>query len=247
MGPLIEKAGMDLASAIGADQVLAWGRLTSQGQMESLAGSDLRVEGFVWVVRPDGELGTSPPGQLAVFLIAQHEQGLKERRWYGIEIDPKGLERAFPNPLPGGRGILHDAEQLYAETMPKLAPLVEPEQATPSLQVEPQLPPESEPEPESESEPEPEPKPPKGRAQRDKLEAAVTEWLLAGKTKPGPNGKPHLIADAGRYWQAAHNEFPALSKNGLWRALTAARKALGRVRRSPSPKRPPEAKRRPQR
>jgi hypothetical protein len=95
--------------------------------------------------------------------------------------------------------------------------------------------------------PAPAPKSPKDRAQRDKLEATVTEWLLAGKTKPGPNGKPYLIADAGRYWQAAHNEFPALSRNGLWRALTAARKALGRVRRSPSPKRPSEAKRRLQR
>lgn len=78
LGGGMEQAGKELARAIGKDQVRTQGRLSLQGQMESLPGSDLRIQGFVWVVRPDGELGTSPPGRLAVF------QG---RRWYGIEVD----------------------------------------------------------------------------------------------------------------------------------------------------------------
>jgi hypothetical protein len=77
MGLPIEQAGIDLASAIGADQVLAWGRLTPQGPMKQIPGSDLRIPGFAWVVRPDGDLETNPPSRLAVF---------RGRRWYGIEV-----------------------------------------------------------------------------------------------------------------------------------------------------------------
>jgi hypothetical protein len=129
MGPSIEQAGIDLASAIGADQVLAWGRLTPQGPMEQIPSSDLRIPGFVWVVRPDGDLGTNPPGKLAVF---------RGRPWYGIEVDPDGVKRAFLKPLPGGRWMLYEAEQFYTEggsepavraeesTPPKPAPPVEP-------------------------------------------------------------------------------------------------------------------------
>jgi hypothetical protein len=106
MGIGMEQAGKDLARAIGEDQVRAQGRLSPQGQMESLPGSDLRVPGFRWRVGPDGDLGTSPPGRLAVF------QG---RRWHGIEVVPDGLRRRFPKPLFGGRWMLHEAEQLYVE------------------------------------------------------------------------------------------------------------------------------------
>ena len=143
----IERAGIDLARAIGADQVLAWGRLTPQGPMEQIPGSDLRIPGFVWVVRPDGALGTSPPGRLAVF------QG---RRWYGIEVDSATVRQAFPKPLRVERRMPDEAEQLYAEggsepaaraeeSMPEPAPAVEPEPAPPSPQVEPGLLPEPEP------------------------------------------------------------------------------------------------------
>ena len=169
-----ERTGIDLGEAIGADQVLAWGRLTPQGPMEQIPGSDLRIPGFVWVVRPDGELGTSPPGRLAVF------QG---RRWYGIEAGSATFRQAFPKPLRVERRMLVEAEQLYAESwpepatraeelMPEPAQAIEPESASPSLPfasgwlarlcregVEPSPPePElakAEPEPVSDGEPEP--------------------------------------------------------------------------------------------
>ena len=136
----IEQAGIDLARAIGADQVRAQGRLSPQGQMESLPGSDLRIQGFMWVVRPDGELGTNSPGRLAVF---------KGRRWYGIEVDSATVRQALPKPLRVERQMLDEAQQLYVEGEPKPAapadepaPAVEPEPAPPSPQVEPGLPPE---------------------------------------------------------------------------------------------------------
>src|SRR5262249_29793496 len=81
------QAGIVLGEAIGADQVLAWGRLSPEGPMEPLPGSDLRLPGFRWRVGLDGDLGTSPPGRLAVF---------KGRRWYGIEFDSATVRQAFP-------------------------------------------------------------------------------------------------------------------------------------------------------
>jgi hypothetical protein len=88
LGSGAEQAGKELARIIGEDQVTAGGRMGSpQGPMEQIPGSDLRIPGFTWVVRPDGDLGTSPPGRLAVF------QG---RRWYGIEVDAAALRQARP-------------------------------------------------------------------------------------------------------------------------------------------------------
>ena len=82
----IEQAAKELARLIGEDRVPARGRLGSlQGPMEEIPDSDLSIAGFTWVIRPDGDLGTSPPGRLAVF------QG---RRWYGIEVDAAALRRA---------------------------------------------------------------------------------------------------------------------------------------------------------
>ena len=67
--------------------------------MEQIPGSDLRIPGFTWVVRPDGDLGTSPPGRLAVFLGAPRGPAEPERRrWYGIEVDAAALRRACPRP-----------------------------------------------------------------------------------------------------------------------------------------------------
>jgi hypothetical protein len=106
LGGGMEQAGIELARAIGEDQVRAQGRLFPQGPMESLPGSDLRIPGFRWLVRPDGDLGTSPPGRLAVFL---------GRRWYGIEVDSATVRQAFPKPLRVERRMLDEAEQLYAE------------------------------------------------------------------------------------------------------------------------------------
>ena len=96
--------------------------------MEQIPGSDLRIPGFVWVVRPDGALGTSPPGRLAVFLGS---------RWCGIEIDSATVRQAFPKPLRVERRMPDEAKQLYAEggsepaaraeeSMPEPAPAVEP-------------------------------------------------------------------------------------------------------------------------
>jgi hypothetical protein len=116
MGPLIKPAGIDIARAIAADQVLAWGRLSPHGPMEQISGSDLRVPGFVWVVQPDGDLGADPPHRLVAF------QG---RRWKGIEVDLGGFKRAFPKPLSDRRSILHEAEQLYTEGGAKPAEVTE--------------------------------------------------------------------------------------------------------------------------
>lgn len=66
LGGQMNQAGEALARAIGEDQVRAQGRLSLQGPMEPLPGSDLRIPGFRWRVGPD-DLGTSPPGRLAVF------------------------------------------------------------------------------------------------------------------------------------------------------------------------------------
>jgi len=89
-GGEIEQAEIDLGKAIGADQVRAWGRLSPKGPMEPLPGSDLRLPGFRWRVDPDGHLGTSPPGRLAVF---------EGRRWYGIEFDSAMVRQTSPRPL----------------------------------------------------------------------------------------------------------------------------------------------------
>jgi hypothetical protein len=114
LGDGMEQAGIDLASAIGEDHVLAWGSLNPLGPMEQMPGGDLRIPGFVWVVYPDGTLGTSPPGRLAVFRTAQYEQGLKEERcWYRIEVD-SAVRQVFPRPLRVERRMLDEAEQLYA-------------------------------------------------------------------------------------------------------------------------------------
>ena len=86
-GGEIEQAEIDLGEAIGADQVRAWGRLSPEGPMEPLPGSDLRIPGFRWRVGFDGDLGTSPPGRLAVF---------EGRRWYGIEVDPATVRQTRP-------------------------------------------------------------------------------------------------------------------------------------------------------
>jgi len=86
----IEQAEIVLGELIGADQVLAWGRLSPEGPMEPLPGSDLRIPGFRWRVSLNGDLGTSPPGRLAVF---------EGRRWYGIEVDSATVRQARPRPL----------------------------------------------------------------------------------------------------------------------------------------------------
>jgi hypothetical protein len=114
LGDGMEQAGIDLARAISEDHVLAWGSLDPLGPMKRMPSSDLRIPGFVWVIRPDGTLGTSPPGRLAVFLIAQYEQGLKEERcWYRIEVDS-----ATVAPLRVERRMLDEAEQFYAGSEP---------------------------------------------------------------------------------------------------------------------------------
>jgi hypothetical protein len=106
LGGGMEQAGKELAQAIGEDRVRAQGRLSPQGPMESLPGSDLRMPGFRWLIHPNGDLGTSPPGRLAVF------QG---RRWYGIEFDSATVPQAFPKPLRPERRMLADAERLHAD------------------------------------------------------------------------------------------------------------------------------------
>ena len=82
----IERAEIVLGEVIGADQVLAWGRLSPEKPIEPLPGSDLRIPGFRWRVSLNGDLGTSPPGRLAVF---------EGRRWYGIEVDSATVRQAF--------------------------------------------------------------------------------------------------------------------------------------------------------
>ena len=104
LGGRMEQAGKELARAIGKDQVRAQGRLSLQGQMEIATwqrSSHSRI-----CVRPDGELGTSPPGRLAVF---------KGRRRYGIEVNSATVRQVFPKPLRVERQMLDEAEQLYAE------------------------------------------------------------------------------------------------------------------------------------
>jgi hypothetical protein len=100
LGGGMEQAGKELARMIGEDWVPAWGRTGSlQGPMEQMPGSDLRIPGFTWVVRPHG-LGTSPPGRLAVFLGAPRGPAEPERRcWYGIEVDAAALRQARPRLL----------------------------------------------------------------------------------------------------------------------------------------------------
>ena len=80
LGGGMEQAGKELARMIGEDRVTAWGRRSLQGPMEQMPGSDLRIPGFTWVVRPHGDLGTSPPGRLAVFLGAPRGPAEPERR-----------------------------------------------------------------------------------------------------------------------------------------------------------------------
>jgi hypothetical protein len=95
-----EQAAKELARLIGEDRVPAWGRRSPQGPMEQMPGSDLRIPGFTWVIRPDGDLGTSPPGRLAAFLGAPRGPAEPERRcWYGIEVDAAALRRPRPRPL----------------------------------------------------------------------------------------------------------------------------------------------------
>jgi hypothetical protein len=68
LGGGMEQAAKELARMIGEDRVTARGRKGSpQGPMEQMPGSDLRVPGFTWVVRPHGDLGTSPPGRLVAW------------------------------------------------------------------------------------------------------------------------------------------------------------------------------------
>jgi hypothetical protein len=95
----IEQAAKEIARIIGED-LPAQGRRSPQGPMEQIPGSDFRIPGFTWVVRPDGALGTSPPGRLAVFLGAPRGPAEPERRcWYGIEVDAAALRQTRPRPL----------------------------------------------------------------------------------------------------------------------------------------------------
>jgi hypothetical protein len=98
LGDGMEQAAKELARMIGEDRVPAQGRKGSlQGPIEQMPGSDLRVPGFTWVVRPHGDLGTSPPGRLAAWAsLLPSPEG---RRWYGIEVNAAALRQAWPKPV----------------------------------------------------------------------------------------------------------------------------------------------------
>jgi hypothetical protein len=114
MGPEIEPAAIKLGRAVGADRVSAWGRRTPQGPIEQIPGDQFRIPGFEWVVRPDGNLATSPPHRLSAYDRLSAYEG---RRWYGIEFDSDEIKQAFPKP-PTARAkhwMLDEARRLHAK------------------------------------------------------------------------------------------------------------------------------------
>jgi hypothetical protein len=72
--------------------------------------------------------------------------------------------------------------------------------------------------------------------QQGTLEPAITKWLLAGKTKPTPSGKPFLSANSMRYLAQCQKKFPGVYHHELKRALLDARQQLDLVKKRPHQK-----------
>lgn len=91
MGPKIEPAAKTLATAIGADEVIGWGRATSHGSLEKIPGGSFRISGLSLIVGPHGDLGTSPRHKLPTYAGP---------RWHDIEFDADEIKREWPKPPP---------------------------------------------------------------------------------------------------------------------------------------------------
>jgi hypothetical protein len=117
LGPQIKRAGEKLGEAIGNGQVEAWGRPNSPDEeMEPIPSSDFRPRGFVWMVQPDGDMATWPPGRLATY---------RGRRWYAIEFDPEGIKQAVSVPLTLSTEWLNEETGRLAAAGVMLIPLDE--------------------------------------------------------------------------------------------------------------------------
>src|SRR5262249_5777067 len=91
MGPEMEAAGKMLAGAISAGHVRAWGRPTPHALIEQIPSDQFRISGLTLIVRPHGELATSPPHKLSTYNAI---------RCKDIESDADERERGIPSPLP---------------------------------------------------------------------------------------------------------------------------------------------------
>jgi hypothetical protein len=100
MNPWIETAAKELGRMIGDDRVEAWGRNSRLRGMKRIPGSDCHIQGFVWVVCPDGNMRPEPLPNLAAYIKKCLDEGTKPRLWYAIEFAPDGIKRTFPELPP---------------------------------------------------------------------------------------------------------------------------------------------------
>lgn len=102
MGPELKNAETELAKAIGAERVRAWGRLDPDSPVRQIDGSNFRHSGLV--VEPGGELATRPP------------RYYKGERFKFIEFDEDEVKRAFiaPPPTDAKEWMLDEAKRLQA-------------------------------------------------------------------------------------------------------------------------------------
>jgi hypothetical protein len=104
MGPEIETAQKELAAAIGAEKVRAWGRLKRDDPEQQIPSDKLRHTGLV--VDFAGELTTSRPHRCY--------EGERGKRWKWIEFEEDEIKRAWPT-LPSASAaqwMLTEAKRL---------------------------------------------------------------------------------------------------------------------------------------
>jgi hypothetical protein len=103
MGPGIASAQQELAEAVGAGKLRAWGRLKRDDLEEEIPTRTFRETGIV--VDTHGELATIPP---------RSYEGV---RWKWIEFEEDEIKRAWPTlpPASATQWMLTEAKRLKSE------------------------------------------------------------------------------------------------------------------------------------